>query len=465
MEHKEKSSMTIDLSHQAVRAVLAQLEMFFEAERQRRKIPGLSVAVVHDQDILWSKGFGFADIERRLPATPHTIYCVASITKVFTATMLMQLRDAEKVHLDDPIQHYLPELRIRSSFADTSAITLRQVVSHLSGLPRDLSTDTLSEVRPPLFSSPEAMLPSLEIELIASPYSRKLYSNLGFALLNLALSRIIRQSFPDYVTEHILHPLQMNRSGFEPWKKLNESLQADLATPYLLMPEGETLSVVARSLEGCPQEDLFSSVEDMARFLSLQFHEGATDEKHILKGSTLREMQAPAFLESDWNGAIASAWELGRLQSYTTIRKGGSIAGFSTDVLLVPTLKLGIALFMNTNEAKSELNSSALEMLLPVISHLRLLEQASARIPIQPEWKSYEGHYAGNVGAFEVRLMSDKLVALIWETEVLLLSAGMHRFQMQNGPFGGEYLRFVLDEKGRAIQAFSSSHHFERKED
>lgn len=125
----------LDKNDPEIRAVLAQIESDIEKGRQEKKIAGLSIAIVYDQEVLLSKGFGFADLDKKVPADQTTVYRVGSVTKLFTALMLMQLRDAGKLNLDDPIEKYLPEFKIKSRFPDARPATFRQVAAHYSGLP------------------------------------------------------------------------------------------------------------------------------------------------------------------------------------------------------------------------------------------------------------------------------------------------------------------------------------------
>jgi CubicO group peptidase (beta-lactamase class C family) len=111
---------------------LALIEMYLESEQESQNIPGLSAGIVYDQEILWAKGFGYANLEERIPATIGTLYRIGSVTKIFTAVMLMQLRDKGHLQLDDPVARYLPEFtRLRTDIP----ITFRHLVSHTSGLP------------------------------------------------------------------------------------------------------------------------------------------------------------------------------------------------------------------------------------------------------------------------------------------------------------------------------------------
>src|SRR3954467_7565827 len=109
--------MTIDLTAPEIQAAIGLVEAQLERELRTRKIPGLSAGIVYDQALIWNKGYGYANLEQQIPADERTVYRVASITKLFTSTMMMLLRDAGKVNLDDPVEKYLPEFKIRSSFA------------------------------------------------------------------------------------------------------------------------------------------------------------------------------------------------------------------------------------------------------------------------------------------------------------------------------------------------------------
>src|SRR5437667_12367657 len=122
-----------------VTAALTVLDSWIAATVAQREQPGLSIGIVYDQDLVWAKGYGFADLERRLPATPSTIYRIASISKLFTATAIMQLRDGGKLRLDDPVSDRLPWFSIKQTYDGGPPITIRQLITHTSGLPRELS--------------------------------------------------------------------------------------------------------------------------------------------------------------------------------------------------------------------------------------------------------------------------------------------------------------------------------------
>ncbi len=129
--------MPIDLSAPEIRAAIALAEAQLEFEQRNRKIPGLSAGIVYDQVLIWSRGYGYANVEKQIAADARSVYRCASITKLFTSTMMMMLRDAGKLNLDDPLEKYVPEFKIRSSYADPRPPTFRMVSSHAAGLQRE----------------------------------------------------------------------------------------------------------------------------------------------------------------------------------------------------------------------------------------------------------------------------------------------------------------------------------------
>lgn len=429
-----------------ITAALALVEARLETERIRRKIPGLSAAVVYDQQILWLKGFGFADVERHIPATPRTIYRVASITKLFTATMLMQLRDAGKVGLEDPVTRYVPELQLRSRFADSPPITLLQLATHTSGLSREAPMDYWRTLR---FPAVEAMVAALtqDGERIFPPYREWKYSNVGYAILGLALSRAAGQPYFDYVEQNILRPLGMHDSGFQP--------TAGLATGYAL-PEGDAppKPVFQPDYGGYgPATSLYTHVEDIAKFISLQFRDGPVGGNQILRGSSLREMHAAHWIQPDWQSGWGIGFRITRIGSYTAIGHGGGIQGFRTDVSLIPALKLGVAVFTNTNSDPDELTAMVLELLGPVVERAQQRSRP-APPPAPAEWQHYLGVYRTDFGSrVRIRLHEHRLEMVPAEepaaTPVVLTAIAPHQFRMQGGWASGEVLRFEVDSQGQ----------------
>jgi len=141
-------------------AAIEMLEIWIDAHLVYENIPGISIAILQDQDLIWSKGFGYANIERKLPITPKTIFSICSVSKLFTSIAVMQLRDAGKLNLDDPIEKHLSWFNIQQSYTDVPPATVRGLLMHTSGLPRESAFPYWTDPTFP-FPSREAMIERL----------------------------------------------------------------------------------------------------------------------------------------------------------------------------------------------------------------------------------------------------------------------------------------------------------------
>ena len=131
--------------HSEVAAALKVLDAWIAATAATREQPGLSVGIVHDQDLIWAKGYGFADLQKKIPATPATLYRIASISKLFTSTAIMQLRDSDKLQLDDRVSKHLSWFKLRHTHPGPE-ITIRHLITHTSGLPREAGGTNWSDL-------------------------------------------------------------------------------------------------------------------------------------------------------------------------------------------------------------------------------------------------------------------------------------------------------------------------------
>jgi CubicO group peptidase (beta-lactamase class C family) len=187
----------------------------FEAVRDRirqyidkESIPSISIAVVKGDEILWEEGFGWADVENRVRATPHTAYMLASVSKPITGTILMLLAERERVDLDRPANDYLGENKIRSRLGDASRVAVRQLLLHTSGLPNYYETFYADEKDAP--RSVDCLLRQYGWTMI--PQERFHYSNLGYTLLAEIAARVTGKTFATLAKEQLFAPLGMEHA-------------------------------------------------------------------------------------------------------------------------------------------------------------------------------------------------------------------------------------------------------------
>src|SRR5262249_11442816 len=164
--------------------VAAQIDLFsawIEAQMAYSGQPGLAIGMVYDQEVVWARGFGYANVEARVPTTPQTIYRIASITKLFTSTAIMQLRDAGALQLDDPLTKHLPWFTVQQRATDAPPITIRHLLTHTSGLPREAAFPYWTEADAfPTAEQIRATVP--QQETVLPPETRWTYSNLALTL-------------------------------------------------------------------------------------------------------------------------------------------------------------------------------------------------------------------------------------------------------------------------------------------
>ena len=248
-----------------VLAALPKLEERLAAEVAARKLPGFAFGVVLDGELVYAKGFGVADLDDKRPVDVDTVFRIGSITKTFTSLAILKLRDAGKLSLDDPVVRTLPELAaLRYPTRDSAPITIRQLLTHTSGLPqfgnhRHVRHDREVTERE-LFND----LPHLS--LLWAPGTAFSYSTFGMALLGTVVTRLSGMRYRDYVSTQILAPLGM-RSTF--WDS-RDVPKGRLATGYVPGAEAPIKDVPWRLGEAEAAGGLYTSLRDLARYAAFQ---------------------------------------------------------------------------------------------------------------------------------------------------------------------------------------------------
>src|SRR5215469_1719404 len=318
------------LEKPAVAGAIQVIDAWIQANRSERGDPGLSIAIVHDQELIWAKGYGFADLEKRIPAGPGTRYRIASLTKLFTTVAIMQLRDAGRLQLDDSVEKHLAWFHVKQP-DDSPPITIRELLTHTSGLSRDLPIPTWNELK---FPSREEMMRLIPTQpAVFTPDAEYKYSNLAMAVAGEVVAAASGEPYAQYVQEHILDPLGMHATVIEP-----TSATPDLATGYRKRAPGEPRQpeIFIDFKAYTPAAGIASNVEDLARFVSLQFPSDSVRSKPILRSSSLREMQRVQFLRPDWQNGLGLTWEIRRSGQHTYVEKGGTCPGYRSEIAMLP---------------------------------------------------------------------------------------------------------------------------------
>jgi CubicO group peptidase (beta-lactamase class C family) len=379
-----------------VQTALGLLEVWAEAEMAYADIPGVSMAVVHDQDLLWARAFGFADREGKREASTDTLYSICSISKLFTAIGVLQLRDHGKLELDDPLSQHLPGFDIEQTFPDAPPITVRGILTHSSGLPResDHSYWTYPEYS---FPTREEVLDRLSDQSTLYPEGRYFqYSNLGLTLAGEIVARVSGEPYAQYSRRQILDPLGLEDTSPE---IPAEHRGGRFAVGYGGKRRGggrEPLTFFqVRGI--APAAGYASTVVDLAKFASWQFRLLRNGGEEVLKASTLREMQRVHWVDPDWKTTWGLGFVVSRRDDKTFVGHGGACPGFRSDLLLQTNEKLAAVSMANASDADAgAFTRTAYRIVSPAIA-----EAASAPGKGQapdPSLKRYVGTYGSGWG-------------------------------------------------------------------
>ncbi len=389
----------------AVTDVAGKLTERVAAFVKKERVPGAAAGVIVDDALVWTTGYGYADVEARRPHDAQTLFRIASITKTFTATAIMQLRDEGALHLDDPAVAYLPELRDATSpFGMIETVTLRRMLSHESGLmgdpPGSRWFHDIYEA-----SATVNLAKGVEISTMIPPNIQQKYSNLAFQLLGEIVARLDGRAYPDAIRARILDPLGMASSGFHP---LPPELLARRAIGYKPRWLSDAFEPFSSTLTEFPLAEggLQSSVEDVAKWLSAQFpmEKAAEGHKTVLSDATLREMQRPRYLEGDkWEEAWAIGWYAVRKGETVWLQHSGGLPGFITNACFRAKERIGAIAFLN-----GVANASELAMDLGAIA-LDAVRSAAADFELPEAMPDAYGRLLGVYG--------EPIEAILWRLE------------------------------------------------
>ena len=440
-----------------LKAELRLLETWIKAQQEFRDIPGIAVGLVYDQDLIYSKGFGYADLEQQRPVDAQTPFRIASITKTFTATAIIQLRDAGKLRLDDPVKNFLPWFNIQQRFPDEPAITVRQLLTHTSGLPREADFPYWTDHQFPTREEIMATLGSQET--IYPPATRIKYSNLGLALAGEIVASVSGMDYGDYIQEHIFDPLGMTASTVHQ----DQTVQAQLVTPYshLQTDNSHKIENYADTKGITPAANIASTVADLARYVSLQFRENDNGPQAVVKGSSLREMHRVQFMDPDWESAWGLGWSVWQRNGQTVNGHAGWVGGNRTQIMFIPRTRVGVIVLTNSDDGEpSFLARHILDFLGPIVADQ--FSEKETPIAYDPAWQQYVGTYV-EPGPYytEILILNEQLVMSTLsyppeedpDSEVIpLIPEAEHSFRMAGENGNGELLIFEFDDSKQIYQ-------------
>jgi len=447
--------------------LVPQIRQFIETSMKEMGVPGLALAVVHDQKIVLVEGFGFREVSQQIPVTPTTRFVLGSTTKAFTTLAMAMLVDEGKMSWDEPVRTYLPEFALKDEWATLRA-TPRDLVTHRTGLPRhDLVWSGAS-------LSPEEIVRVLRfLEPSRDFRSAYQYNNLMFITAGVLVSRVAGLPWEDFLKQKIFLPLGMKNSGCT----LSEYLSsAEYSLAY--SRRGEKFEPIAfpspeKKIMFGPRASgsVFSTAEDMVRWLLFQLNEGEIEGRRLISRARFREMHTPQIVRPASpeeapeieHPSYGLGWMIDAYRGHYRVHHGGSTMGFSSYVVLFPREKFGVAILSNLNSNLPAILChyiSDLALNLPPVDWKKKLSSragtppsprtapASEAKPVRP-LTDYAGEYIHPAyGLIKIEVDGSKLVFIFREEKIELQPSGPDLFRPKEASFSRYPLRFISNNQG-----------------
>jgi len=347
-----------------------KLESFIFEKMSKTHLPGLSIAIIDGGKIVYSKGFGFRDLEYGLRATPRTLYGIGSVTKSFTALSIMQLVEKGKISLDDYVSKYI-SLDLESK---GEPVRVWHLLCHASGIPALAYAEALIRYVTGAggkwvpIATPEDMIAFMREAdqwAFSKPGERWFYLNEGYVILGHIIEKVSGISYDRYVKENILEPLRMNRSFF---RKEDVDADNDVATPYIITRSGEC--VKSRHPYGIFADGgLISNVIDLAHYIIMFLNRGRYDGYTIASQTLIEDMEKPKVmlpLQVFGGESYGYGWSIiPNFFGYKLVGHGGSVLVYTAYVGYIPEKNVGIAVLANgSGYPLSQIGLYALAMLV-----------------------------------------------------------------------------------------------------
>lgn len=331
--------------------VAERVERTIGREMRVHHLPALSIALIDDRQIVWARGFGLANPADSTPATAETIYRVGSVSKLFTDIAVMQLVEQGKLDLDAAVSSYLPDFHPHNIYGQR--ITLRELMAHRSGLVREPPLGSYFDSTPPSLA---AIVHSLDATtLVYPPGAHTKYSNAALATLGEVLERTQGVPFTRHIADAVLRPLGLTRSGFE----LTPERSRGLASGYMWTVDGREFPAPTFQVGTAPALGMYSSVTDLARFLSALFAIRDGGSAGLLRPETLAAMWTPQFTRGDVRAGYGLGFHLDTLDGHRMVGHDGAIYGFTTALLALPDEKLGVVVVATLDGASASVSRVA----------------------------------------------------------------------------------------------------------
>ncbi|MCA1624492.1 MAG: serine hydrolase [Acidobacteria bacterium] len=406
---------------------LATIEEKLETRRKELGIPGLSLAIVKDGEVVLMKGYGYKDFEKQVPVTPDTQFAIGSSSKAFTALSVVMSQDEGKLNLDDNPKKHLPYFKINDTEIDQK-ITVRDLLSHSSGLNR---TDLAWYAGK--LSREEVIRVAGEAKPIAKLREKFLYQNVMFAAAGEIVAQVQKQPWERFVAQRIFKPLGMMNSNLS----IKEMEQAkDYSFGYEYNPDTkETKRQPFKQFPNvAPAGAINSSAKDMAQWLKFMLGGGSVNGKRLVSEESFAELVKPQ-MKVAGKTSYGLGWMLEDWNGMKVVHHGGSIDGFNAMVAMIPEKKLGFV--MLTNVSRSPLTDEMRGIVWNTFFGKPQTSNTIAAATGKPENEIGKYHFEAAGMDVEIVFKDGKLVALVpGQPNYVLENVGARKYKLTGAPDG-----------------------------
>ncbi len=320
--------------------LIERYRKIFSSEMRKHKVAGMSIALVYGDSVIWTESFGYRDKTNKIKAVDSDQYLIGSITKTFTGIGVMQLQQKGELSINDPLKKYLPEFNLRILSGNINDITIRDIMTHHSGIPGDELVD--------LFSNDPNEFPKL-LEYINSDYAMSppnvsfSYSNAAISLLGLMIEEVTGTKYTEYIKNNFFAPLNMNSTGFYTTSDIPEGVK------YSYDYNGH--SVEEQPMSNIPAGAIYSNVYDMAKYLKTIINYGKFENKEIIDSISLCEMFKVQNIDVplDLGRPIGLTWFIAHNDSGNYVYHEGASLHQRSFLAVAPESRFGIVLLTNSD--------------------------------------------------------------------------------------------------------------------
>ena len=355
------TSLSFDVARPAINGAHASddqfgaVRAFIQKQILERQVPSVAVAVARNGKIIWEEGFGWANREERIAATPHTMYSLASISKPITATGLMILKERGKLDLDRPINEYLGDAKVKVRLGNPADLTVRRVANHSSGLPLHYQFFYEDEA---YTAPPRDETINRYANTVTAPGELYQYSNLGYGLLDYLIERGSGKSYAEFMRTEVFQPLGLTHMSVD----IPAGMEKQQAVRY----GTDGLPIPFYAFDHPGGSAVYASAHDLVRFGMFHLKAKLPDQKAILSDQTIDEMHK-ATMTTGPNAGYGIGWASNMYPgNHLCVSHTGGMGGVATSLRIFPAKQIAIAVLTNSSSpAPGQIADEIMATLMP----------------------------------------------------------------------------------------------------